>query len=164
MLSARVLTYTSAHIAAIFYVAACTLLLRDKRRIHDRWSRLIWTIGCIFYVTHVALAFHSFYHWSHDEAYGETARQSAALLGFAWGGGLYFNYLFTVVWMVDTAWWWKGIEAYRRRARWIGLWIQGFMAFIFFNAVAVFPQGPVRYAGIAAALFLLWMWWRGRKG
>jgi hypothetical protein len=164
MLSARTLTYTTVHISAIFYVAACTLRLRGKAGIYDRWSRLIWTLGCILYVTHVALAFHSFYHWSHNEAYRETARQTAALSGIEWGGGLCFNYLFTAIWIADTAWWWRGIEVYRRRARWIGLWVQGFMAFIFFNAVAVFPKGPARYMGIAATAWLIWTWWSGRNG
>ena len=35
----------------------------------------------------------------------ETARQTAAVYGVAWGGGVYVNYLFVGVWLAELLWW-----------------------------------------------------------
>ncbi|HEV3005325.1 MAG TPA: hypothetical protein VGX78_12740, partial [Pirellulales bacterium] len=69
-------------------------------------GRIAWTLGCLFYLAHIACAFHVYHGWSHAAAYRHTAEQTAALTGWNWGGGIYFNYLFTVVWLADAIAWW----------------------------------------------------------
>jgi hypothetical protein len=83
-----------------------------KRR--DPAARLAWTLACAFYLMHVAAAFQFHHHWSHLAAYRETAQQTAEVFGLNWGGGLYFNYAFTIVWIADALWWWRiGLDGYR---------------------------------------------------
>ncbi len=101
----------------------------------DEIARATWTLGCALYLVHVAAAFQFVHHWSHDAAYRETARQTAALFGWNWGGGIYFNYLFTLIWIVDAAWWQRGLSAYRERPRYISIGVHVFFAFMFFNAI-----------------------------
>ena len=48
-------------------------------------------------------------------SYEATARQTAELFRIRWGGGLYFNYVFTAVWAADVLWMWAKPEAYRAR-------------------------------------------------
>ena len=134
------LTLWTIRIACVLYVAA--LLTRR------RW---VWTAGLAAYLTHVAAAFAYHHHWSHDAAYRETARQTAELFGVESGFGLWFNYAFTAIWIGDVAWLWTG----RTRPWWVSAAIHSFIAFMFFNATAVFASGWVRWLGVAATLPVL---------
>lgn len=121
-----------------------------------RFPRRTWTAACAFYLLHMITAFAFFHQFSHREAYEATARQTQALLGVHYGGGLYWNYVFTVVWMSDVAWAWLG--NYAQRARWITYAVHGFLAFLFFNATVVFGKGWIRIGGVAGFLLLAALW------
>ena len=120
-----------------------------------RWSRLAWTIGCALYLLHVACAFEYYHHWSHAEAYASTARQTEEAVGLDWGGGLYVNYAFTLVWLADVGWWWMNAPSYLARPRWFDGAVHAFLGFIVFNATVVFANGFSRWFGVAAWVFLL---------
>ena len=84
------LTRLSIWLALIAYATAASLLLQSRGHPHWRGgARWAWTLGCVFFLVHVVCAFAYFHHWSHAEAYRETARQTAALTGWQWGGGIY---------------------------------------------------------------------------
>ncbi len=123
-------------------------------------ARPAWTAGCLLYLAHVYGAFEFFHDWSHRVAYAETARQTAELFDFDWGGGLYFNYLFTAMWVVDVVWWWIGPSHYENRPRWMTAFVHAFLAFMFFNGAVVFATGFSRWVGAAATPLLLFLWWR----
>lgn len=119
-------------------------------------ARLIWSLGCVAFLVHVAAAFHVDYAWSHTVALRETARETAAVTGRETGVGLYFNYLFTVFWVADAAWWWwRGLKGYRARPAWVTATLHGFFLFMAFNATVVFENGPIRWVSMAASLALL---------
>ena len=143
------LTIWTVRISFLLYVAALALMLADKRG-----ARVVWAAGFLAYLAHVAAAFHYFHHWSHAAAYQETARQTEELFGFAFGGGLYFNYAFTVVWGADVL--------FRFGSRWAAAAVHGFLAFMFFNGTVVFAQGWSRWAGVAATALLAVLWRRFR--
>ncbi|HXV76996.1 MAG TPA: hypothetical protein VD788_11835, partial [Candidatus Polarisedimenticolaceae bacterium] len=82
-----------------------------------RVARFVWTAGCVAFAAHVVASFGAFYEWSHLVALDETRRRSAAVTGIDSGLGLYLNYLFGLLWMLDAAWWWSDDEAYGRRSR-----------------------------------------------
>lgn len=151
----KILTLWTIRAAVMLYAAALIAWLRRR----DRSARLTWSFACLLYLAHVVCAFHFFHHWSHSAAYEDTARRTAELLGGGWGGGLYFNYLFTVIWIVDVIWWWRGLAGYRSRSRWIQIGVHAFFAFMFFNAAVVFAAGPVRWLGLAATATLGLIWW-----
>jgi hypothetical protein len=115
------------------------------------------------YLAHVVFAFQFYHHWSHRAAFEQTARQTARVAGIDWGGGLYFNYLLTVVWVGDVAWWWKGLAVYRDRTLWIQTTIHTFFALMFFNATVVFGTGLTRWLGVAAMVALGLIWWIHRS-
>jgi hypothetical protein len=155
-------TRWSARIAIAFYVASLAV-----RRRSPRWSRVSWTAGCLAYLLHVACAFEYYHYWSHATAYEATARQTADVIGLNWGGGLYLNYVFTLVWFVDVLWWWTSMQSYLARPRPIEWAVQGFLGFIAFNGTVVFAAGFGRWLGIAACgllgvvLIRQWSWDRG---
>ncbi len=121
----------------------------------DRAARLAWSAGCAFYLAHVAAAFEFRHSWSHAAAYAETARQTLEVFGVDWGGGLYFNYLFTLIWTGDAVYWWlAGLDRYRARSRWVARPVQWFFAFMFFNATIVFGSGTAQWLGAASILVL----------
>jgi hypothetical protein len=148
------LTLWSVRFACALYVLALASWLLGRGRL----ARAEWTLGLFFYTVHMLAAFSAYHHWSHAEAYLDTARQTAEIFYIDWGGGIYFNYLFSVVWLADVAWMWLNEAAYNRRPRWIGITIHSFLAFMFFNATIVFAAGWIRRFGLAACLALLLLW------
>jgi uncharacterized membrane protein len=154
VLSGDLLIRLAVHVALAFYVAG--VLFRLSKR--NRPARFLWTAGCVAFLLHVAAAFHFVHHWSHDAAYAETARQTNEVVGLNWGGGIYFNYLFAAVWLGDVIWWWHNPATYLARPRWIEWLVQGFLAFIVFNATVVFGHGPIRWAGLGATVLIIAFW------
>jgi hypothetical protein len=161
-LTGEAFTVWSVRAATLLYIAALALRLAATGSRGQRTARLAWTTGCLLYLAHVYGAFEYFHGWSHAAAYAETARQTAELLGLEWGGGLFLNYAFTIVWAADVTWWWYGPEHYEKRPRWITAAIQTFLAFMFFNGVVVFASGLSRWLGAIATPALIFLWWRSR--
>ena len=126
------------------------------------WGRRLWTLGCLAYLAHVAAAFHYAHGWSHGRAMEHTANRTWEVVGWHFGGGIYANYLFTLLWVADAAAWWLWPNAYFRRPKWKAALLHGFMLFMAFNATVVFGQGPIRWLGLAGALLLAAVWLRAR--
>src|SRR5207247_4306515 len=47
-----------------------------------------------------------YHRWSHAVAWRHTAERTQDLLGVAVGDGIYFSYLFLVLWIIDVVWLW----------------------------------------------------------
>lgn len=131
-----------------------------KQQTLARWG---WTVGGLALLLHVVCAYHFYHGWSQASAYQETARQTAEVFNLNWGGGVYVNYVFVALWVLDVLWWWRGFDAYNQRPRaWIWGW-QGFFLFIVFNATAVFKDGALRWIGVAMCVTMAVAWWRIHK-
>lgn len=163
MTSGDFLTRLFIWLALLTYPIATGLILRsagDQRR--RMQARALWTLGCVFFLAHVFCAFAVFHHWSHAEAYRETERQTAALTGWHWGGGIYFNYLFAAAWLGDVLWWWLAPHSFDRRPMWFSATWHGFFFFMVFNGTIVFGHGPVRVLGVLISLILATLCMRRR--
>jgi hypothetical protein len=149
------LTSWTIRLALMGYAAVLAWRMSDwpTSAASRRW-RLLWTLSCLCFVLHVISAFHFHHHWSHAHAIADTAEQTQKLMGWAFGEGLYFSYLFLIVWVADVLWWWGNETSYVNRPRWLGGAIQLYLLFIAFNGAVVFKSGAIRYAGIAAAVGL----------
>ena len=154
-------TRWTVRLALLLYalVVAGRLLGRGRAALR----RGAWTLGCAFFIAHVVSAFHFQHHWSHAAAYAETARRTSELFGWSWGGGLYLNYLFTLLWVGDVCWWWGAPASYTRRPRWLDAALLGFMAFMAFNGAVVFASGLVRWLGLAVTCGLGFLWLFSRR-
>jgi hypothetical protein len=156
------MTLWTVRIALVLYVAALFSWLLGGRR----WApttRLLWSSGLLFYLAHVAAAFHFVHGWSHERASAETARQTRELFGVDSGLGLWLNYAFTIVWIADVLWWWFDEDGYLVRRPWIDVATQAFMAFMFLNGAVVFGHGLARWLGLAATVALSVLWLRSRR-
>jgi hypothetical protein len=122
------------------------------------WAKAVWTIGALLYAAHVAAAFTFAYEWSHAAAYAHTARQTANLVGLDWGGGIWVNYAFTVVWLAEAVWWWTAPSHYLSRPRPLELIVRAVFLFMIVNGAVVFVAGPAKWIGaaIVAALCAIW--------
>lgn len=76
------------------------------------------------------------------------------MLGWEFGYGVYFNYLFLLLWAVDVSWWWFSPVGYLQRRRWISVSIQVFFLFVMINGAIVFVRGPTRWVSILALCLL----------
>lgn len=137
----EILIVWSARIVVLFYAMrlAVDFLVADPIR-RERWARWAWTAGCAIYLLHVGLAFHFLHGWSHAAAVAHTARRTFEVVGVNWGGGIYINYAFTVLWVANVVWWW--IRAARHEPTPAALYwsVHAVFAFMMVNATVVF--GP----------------------
>jgi hypothetical protein len=123
---------------------------------HANAARALWTSGAALTLLHVAAVFHFIHDWSQTAALAHTARQTAALTGLDWGGGLYVNYGFVTLWAGDAAWWWRDRQAYENRSPKTRQALLAVFLFMFINGGIVFARGPARAIGCAAVGAVLW--------
>jgi len=163
----ELLTAWTIRLALACYVAylAGWLVCRSGGSAAAIWpplARWIWTLGCGLFVFHVACAFHFYHGWSHAAAFDKTAHETEELLGFRFGEGIYFSYLFLALWIIDVAalwwpFWWParaGQTATGPFASPVRISLHGYLLFIAANGAIVFESGPIRWAGLAACVFL----------
>jgi hypothetical protein len=160
MISGEFLTRSTVWMSILAYTIGCVVFATALRQPDlDRWARLAWTIACAALVAHFICAFQFYHAWSHDSAYLETARQTAAVFRINWGGGLFINYAVVMLWTADVAWWWfAGVSSYRRRPWLLTLLWHGFLIFIILNATVVFKDGLTRWLGLLVCLTLVLSW------
>ena len=153
----------SVRIAMLLYVVALAGGIQATRKGGEspgtpRWQRIPWTLGCLVFLVHVALAFHFQHHWSHQLAMEHTAREAKRVVGWAFGEGIYFSYAFTLLWSLDVAWMWLHPASRERRARWIPVALHVFLLTIAVNGAIIFATGPTRWVGLLV-LGLLGIYW-----
>ena len=158
------LTRVTIWLALIAYaLGAVRQLLARGRAEQLTQARWFWTVGCGFYVAHVVGAFGAYHSWSHAAAYEATAMQTHETVGLRWGGGIYFNYIFGLLWLGDVGWWWLAPASHRQRPPWVNALWCGFFLFMVINGAIVFGRGPVRWLGILICLVLLGAFLRRRR-
>ena len=142
------LTIWTIRLSLAAYALWLGMWLLGSRPSTARW---LYTVACGLFLIHVACAFHFYHHWSHQAALDDTARQTEQMLGVPFGEGIYFSYLFLLLWVTDVArlWLWP-----RHRLPWITAGLQLYLAFIALNGAIVFEGGVTRWVGIPAAIVL----------
>ena len=151
----ELLTRWTVRIAMACYLGRVTLDIAGQRsETAAKWKRGLWTVGCVWFLIHVACAFEFYHDWSHAAAYEHTANQTAAVTGWHWGGGLWINYAFSFVWILDCSAWWRTDPTTYPKRRWLYILTQSTFAFLVFNATVVF--GPRGWIAIAVGIGILW--------
>ncbi|MFN0018107.1 MAG: hypothetical protein ACKVP0_07610 [Pirellulaceae bacterium] len=148
------LTRWTIRLALACYVFCLAAAILRRGTVGSRMNdvvRIVWTLGCGLFIAHVVAAFGYYHHFSHQTAYDETARQTLEQIGFAFGGGIYFSYLFLALWIMDVAWRWL---APGTRPTWLDWPLHAYMFFIAFNGAVIFEGGVSRVAGIIACVLL----------
>ena len=140
----------TAWLALAGYFIGTFLLLRGNVRI----AKWVWGAGCDFNSLHILAAFHFTHGWSHAAAVEHVAKQSEAVIGVPFGAGIWFNYAFTTLWIIDAAWLWGNEESYAQRTTWITWVIHSFLFFMVVNAAVVFAPGIVRLPSAVLCLGL----------
>ena len=157
------LTRGTVWLALSLYVAG--EIVKAARRGANLCPAAQWlnSSGCTAFLAHVACAFHFYHRWSHVAAYADTARQTAELFGWNWGGGLYLNYVFALVWIREAVWAWANPDSYLGRPKWMTWTVRSFFWFMMLNGAVVFARGTVRWFGLILCLTLVGCWWPNRK-
>jgi len=145
------LIHWSARLAVACYVARLIVDVSDSADSvrFERRRRWIWTGGLTLYLIHVIAAFHFAHDWSHSRAWDHTAEQTAAIVGLKWGGGVYVNYVFTLVWLADVVRMWGRVSL----PGWAGRALHGVFAVLMFNATVVF--GSRYWMGVCMATIVV---------
>ena len=146
----------TVRLALLCYTAATVVsLLWPPARRRTLIVRPLWTAGALLFIAHVAAAFHYRHHWSHAAAVQSTAAETAELIGIAFGEGLWFSYLFVLLWTADAAWSWIHSDSWQNRRPAVTRALHLWLFFIAFNGAVVFESGPTRPAGVFVTLLFL---------
>lgn len=134
-------------------------VLKTRRPGQVEPARRLWTVALALTFVHAALAFDVKYHWSHEAAFMDTARRTAAVTGMVWGDGIFVNYLFLALWLADALWWWIAPVAYVRRPVPLERARVALFLFMFVNGAIVFASNIARVVGIpsVAAVCIAWL-------
>lgn len=149
-------TAWTARCAVVCYLLRLgTDLAVPESPVWQRRGRLVWTVGLLVFVCHVAAALHFYHQWDQAAAWEHTRQETLRQTGWDSGAGLIVNYAFLVLWMIDAAAWWIDERWPQRRAVYATL--QSIYGFLIFQATVVFgPPGWIPAAilagiGLAAA-------------
>ena len=146
----------TVRLALLCYTAATVIsLLRPPAQRRTLIVRPLWTAGALLFIAHVAAAFHYRHHWSHAAAVRSTAAQTEELIGIAFGEGLWFSYLFVLLWTADAAWSWIDSDSWQKRRPAVTRALHLWLFFIAFNGAVVFESGPTRPAGVFVTIVVL---------
>lgn len=153
------LTRATIWLALTLYVAGEIVPAAVRTNQSLRIARILNSLGCVAIFAHVWCAFQFHHHWSHDAAYVETARQTAAYFGWNWGGGLYFNYAFLLLWAGLMIWSWIDPRQFAQHRGWLLWTTRSIFLLMIFNGSVVFVHGPMRWSGAILCLALILSWW-----
>jgi hypothetical protein len=157
------LTRGSIWLALSLYVAAEAIRLNansDSSRPH-LIARALNAVGFAFFLVHVGCAFQFYHHWSQAAAYADTARQTNEYFGVNWGGGLYWNYAFLLLWLGQVIRSWTRVAGVSHKMSPLGWLVRAFALIMIFNGAFIFAHGPVRWFGLLLNSVLIWSWWPG---
>lgn len=120
-------------------------------------AKSLWLIGSLLSLLH-AIATMAFHHqFQHALAYEETTLKTQMTLGIAVGIGIWFNYAFVILWLLDAFWIGGFASSYFRRRRALTATVYCYLSFIAFNGAIVFESGPMRWIGILSVAFLVFL-------
>lgn len=140
-------------------VQACQLESLGTNRLSKAF-RWLWTTAFLLFLLHVAAAFHFVHRWSHQAAFDATAKETLDKMGFAYGTGVYFNYLFLLLWAIDLVWVWRPETLRNRTQKTLFYAGRAYLLFIAFNGAVIFKTGWMRILGISATALLATLLWR----
>jgi hypothetical protein len=120
-------------------------------------ARIIWALGSLLLLLHIAVAFHLGHDWSHEAAWEHTRQVGG------YGDGIFVNYAFALVWLADAAWAWVSVRSYLTRPRWLHWTIHGFLAFVVFNAAVVFGSLQSRCLFVWCFVVIVMVWRNGPR-
>ena len=157
-------TRLSADVALLVFLMAWVLRTYAERLPGGRWARCErWTYaaGGVLMVVHVLVAYGLFHRWSHAAALTHTAEQTRQVVGWAFAGGLYFNFLFVAIYLADIVWRARVAGWKQRTPRAIAYTIDSFLWFIVAMSTVVFESGVVRWVAVTGAAVVLLGIWQG---
>lgn len=142
----------------VFLLIDCSTI-QPQNRHQSRLAGLVWITGAFCSLIHAVATMGLIHQWSHQAAVVDTAERTESMLGISVGVGIYFNYLFVALWLLDAGWLVFFRESYGLRSKWIRRVIYGYLLFIGFNGAVVFVTGWFRwFSGLLfAMLFLVWL-------
>ena len=145
----------SADVALLAFLIAWLLRVYPNDRHQNRVEPWAYGLGGVLMVVHVLIAYGMFHHWSHASALAHTAQQTERVVGWSFGGGLYFNFVFVLVYLTDIVWrnrcgGWKN-----RRPHWLAVGVDLFLWFIVAMSTIVFETGVVRMVAVAGLLAVI---------
>ena len=119
----------------------------------------LWIVATLLLAIHIASAFAFFHQGSHSVAAEHTAQRTEEFIGLYWSGGIWFNYLFLFICVVEAVCWFRNSELPSARKPIFNWCVYGMAGFMIFNAGVVFVHGAARWINLAGFVILGWRYW-----
>ncbi len=161
MLGDAIIRWTARLFVACYVGRLCVDVAGRRDEPAQRVARWLWTVGGLILLLHVAAALHFQHGWSHAAAYEHVRQRTLHDTGWDSGIGLYINYVFGVLWLADTIFWWRRLDWSEQRSSYWA--VQILFAFLTSQATAVF--GPPFWMPIwtVVVLLLIVIGWRRHR-
>jgi hypothetical protein len=111
-----------------FYLQDSSKTSIDAKMVQVRSSSISWRID-------------SSEQRSHSAVYESTAEETLNKIGGSYGPGVYFDYLFLIVWAIDVFWIWRGTQKISQSQQVLFYVGRSYLLFIAFNGVVIFKSG-----------------------
>ena len=122
------------------------------------WAWPASAIGAAIALLHVLIAMGARHGWSHESAIAATARQTRAIYGLDWGGGVFVNYAFVALWCLELWRWRRAPERYVLLPDAVTWLVRAFFFVVIVNAAIVFAGGARWIAGVIIVFSLVAAW------
>lgn len=121
-------------------------------------ARSLFFLGALLCAIHMLIAMAAVHGWSHAAAIAATAGQTEAVFGVRSGSGIYVNYLFVAVWIVDAIARLRAVGSVARRPRALVWTLRAFYFVIIVNAAVIFAAPERRWLGGIVIVTLVIAW------
>jgi hypothetical protein len=139
---------------ALFAIGETGRSLPIFKRAPPAWAWWAFSLGLALAIFHTLLAFDLVHNWVHASAVRSTAMQTEAVFGLSVGWGVYVNYVFFIVWLLD-AWAWRTRRQLPAKLTWI---LRAFYMVMIVNGAVIFAAGARRLLGSAIVTWLAVAW------
>ncbi|MEZ6091432.1 MAG: hypothetical protein R3C05_26125 [Pirellulaceae bacterium] len=158
----------TADVAIVAYGIAWWFALSTKRAGNKHAGRFnasnAWySTSVLLMFVHVGVAYAIAHRWSHRAAMEHAAIETRETLGFEFAPGLYVNFVFLLVFLIDTIWRWRVKNPRLRNPAKLACAIDGSIAFIFLMATLVFEEGPIRLVSAIGTIVIAFRYFRWKK-
>lgn len=149
--------YASIWLATLLFVAGEWGKGSPSRATYP-WTWRIHAAGVGLLTLHILIGLGHVHGWDPGRAMADTARQTLEIYGVAVGAGVYVNFLFVLVWAIDTGSWRASPGRAELRPAALRWSLRAFYFLILFNGTVVFAHGWRMALGavLMAALAARW--------
>ncbi len=152
--------YGTIWFAIVLFVAAEAGKAAAVRTGHPvvGWPWAAWMAGAVLLAIHIAIALDVHHDWRHASVVRTVEDQTRRVYGVSVGAGVWINYAFLSLWLLEALWWRLDPHRYFSRPQRLTVVMRTLYALIMVNGAVLFAAPARRILGVLLMIALVWIW------